>query len=96
MTGRRPGLARLLRDRGKVKVTAIVVEHADRLARLGVERLEVAFAPDRSVGSWWSGGPGSPAIWSVTWPGVLRRMCARLYGRRGGATGGAGGHRDHA
>jgi predicted site-specific integrase-resolvase len=45
MNGRRPGLARLLRDR---EVSTMVVEHADRLARFGVEHLEVAFAPDRS------------------------------------------------
>src|SRR3981189_3894185 len=41
MNGRRQKLARLLRD---PEVTTIVVEHRDRLARVGVEHLEAALA----------------------------------------------------
>src|SRR5882672_11548958 len=41
MNGRRHRLARLLRDPG---VTTVVVGHRDRLARVGVEHLEAAFA----------------------------------------------------
>jgi len=41
MNGRRQRLARLLRDR---EVTTVVVEHRDRLARVGVGHLEAALA----------------------------------------------------
>jgi len=39
MNGRRRKLAKLLSD---AQVTTIVVEHRDRLARLGVEQIEAA------------------------------------------------------
>jgi len=79
LNGRRPKLMRLLSDPA---VTVIVVEHADRLARFGVEYVQAALA-----------ACGRRLV--VTDPGeatddlvrdtveVLTSMCARLYGRRG-------------
>jgi putative resolvase len=77
--GRRPKLARLLAD---PRVTTIVVERRDRLARFGVEHLEAALAAQ---------GRRLVVVdpWETT-DDLVRDMidvptgfCARLYGRRG-------------
>jgi putative resolvase len=79
--GKRPKLARLLRD---PTATVIVVEHRDRLARFGVEHLESALAAH---------GRRVVAVEDAEVPGDLERdmlevltcVCARLYGRRSAA-----------
>ncbi len=82
MNGARPKLRRLLAD---ATVTTIVVEHRDRLARLGSEYIEAALL-----------GAGRRLI--VVDPTevaddlvrdlteVLTSLCARLYGRRSART----------
>jgi putative resolvase len=79
LNGKRPKLRRMLSD---PDAKVIVVEHRDRLARLGVEHLEAALAAQgrRIVVA----DPGETTddlvrdmIEVLTW------MCARLYGRRG-------------
>ncbi len=79
MNGRRPELRRILSD---PSVMVIVVEHCDRLARFGTERLNAVL-----------GSAGRRVL--VADPGetsddlvrdmieVLTSMCAWLYGRRG-------------
>jgi putative resolvase len=79
LNGRRPRLARLLAD---AQVATIVVEHRDRLARVGVEHLEAALAahgrrllvadPDETT---------DDLVGDMI--EVLTSFCARLYGRRG-------------
>jgi len=79
LNGTRPKLRRILSD---PNAKVIVVEHRDRLARLGVEDLQAALAAQgrRIVVA----DPGETTddlvrdmIEVLTW------MCARLYGRRG-------------
>jgi putative resolvase len=82
MNGARPRLRRLLAD---ASVSTIVVEHRDRLARLGSEYIEAALA-----------GAGRRLV--VVDPAeveddlvrdmteVLTSLCARLYGRRSART----------
>ena len=60
MNGTRPKLRRLLADG---RVGNIVVEHRDRLARLGSEYIEAALLGD---GWWWS----TRARWRTTWSGT--------------------------
>jgi putative resolvase len=79
LNGRRPRLARLLAD---ARVATIVVEHRDRLARVGVEHLEAALAahgrrllvadPEETT---------DDLVGDMV--EVLTSFCARLYGRRG-------------
>jgi putative resolvase len=78
LNGNRPKLAKLLRD---PRVSTIVVEHRDRLARFGVEHLSCALAAtgrqlvvidDAEVAD-------DLARDMVE---VLTSFCARLYGRR--------------
>jgi putative resolvase len=79
MNGRRPRLARLLRDPG---VAAIVVEHRDRLARFGVEHLEAALAATgRRIVVVEQSETTDDLVRDMV--EVLTSMCARLYGRRG-------------
>ena len=79
LNGKRPKLRRVLSD---PDAKVIVVEHRDRLARLGVEHLEAALAAQgrRIV-------VADPAENTDDLVGdmieVLTSMCARLYGRRG-------------
>ncbi len=63
-------------------VTVIVVEHRDRLARFGVERLESALAAaGRRVLVVDPGEEAGDLVRDMV--EVLTSMCARLYGRRG-------------
>jgi putative resolvase len=79
MNGRRHKLARLLRD---PEVTTIVVEHRDRLARVGVEHLEAALAATgRRIVVVEQGETTDDLVRDMV--EVLTWMCARLYGRRG-------------
>jgi len=82
MNGARPQLCRLLADRG---VTTIVVEHRDRLARLGSAYIEAALlgagrrllVVDPAEGE-------DDLVPDMT--EVLTSLCARLYGRRSART----------
>ena len=79
MNGRRRGLSRLLAD---PKVTTVVVEHRDRLARFGVEHVEAALsAQGRRIVVVDDGEVDDDLVWDMT--EVLTSFCARLYGRRG-------------
>jgi putative resolvase len=79
MNGRRPRLARLLRDPA---VTTIVVEHRNRLARFGVEHLEAALAATgRRIVVVGTSETTDDLVRDMV--EVLTSMCARLYGRRG-------------
>lgn len=79
MSGRRPRLARLLRD---AEVATIVVEHRDRLARCGVEHLEAALAATgRRIVVVEQSETTDDLVRDMV--EVLTWMCARLYGRRG-------------
>ncbi len=79
LNGRRPKLARLLTD---AQVGTIVVEHRDRLARLGVEHLQAALAAqDRRVLIAEDGEATDDLVGDMI--EVLTSFCARLYGRRG-------------
>jgi putative resolvase len=76
---KRPKLRRILSD---PSATVVVVEHRDRLARIGVEHLEAAVsAQGRRVVVADPGETGDELVRDMievpTW------MCARLYGRRG-------------
>jgi putative resolvase len=83
LNGRRPKLARLLAD---PTATTIVVEHRDRLARFGVEQLQAAQGRRVVVAD-----PGETTDDLVRdMVDVLTSFCARLYGRRGRATGRCG------
>jgi putative resolvase len=79
LNGKRPKLRRILSDSS---VTAIVVEHRDRLARFGVEHLGAALAAQgRRVLVADPGETTDDLVRDVI--DVLTSMCARLYGRRG-------------
>jgi putative resolvase len=79
LNGSRPKLRRLLAD---PTVTVIVVEHRDRLARLGVEQLQAALsAHGRRVLVVDPGETSDDLVRDMV--EVLTSFCARLYGRRG-------------
>jgi putative resolvase len=79
LNGRRPRLARLLAD---PTATMIVVEHRDRLARLGVEHLEAALsAQGRRLVVVDPSEATDDLVRDMI--DVLTSFCARLYGRRG-------------
>lgn len=81
LNGRRTKLRKLLADPA---VTTIVVEHRDRLARLGVEYLEASLsAHGRTVIVLDDSEPADDLARDLT--EVLTSMCARLYGRRSAA-----------
>lgn len=78
LNARRPKLAKLLRD---PRVTCIVVEHRDRLARFGVEHLTCALqANGRRVVVLDDAEPADDLVRDMT--EILTSFCARLYGRR--------------
>jgi putative resolvase len=82
MNGARPKLRRLLAD---ASVGTIVVEHRDRLTRLGSEYIEAAL---------WGAGRRLVVVDSAEveddlvrdMTEVLTSLCARLYGRRSART----------
>jgi putative resolvase len=79
LNGRRPKLARLLAD---PEATTIVVEHRDRLARLGIEQLQAALAAHgRQVLVADPGETTDDLVRDMV--EVLTSFCARLYGRQG-------------
>jgi putative resolvase len=79
LNGQRPKLRRVLSD---PSATVIVVEHRDRLARFGVEHLDVALAAHgRRLVVTDPGETTGDLVWDMI--EVLTSMCARLYGRRG-------------
>jgi putative resolvase len=79
LNGGRPKLARVLSD---PSATVIVVEHRDRLARLGVEHLRGALgAQGRRIVVVDAGETEVDLVRDMI--EVLTSMCARLYGRRG-------------
>lgn len=81
LNGRRTKLRKLLAD---PKVSTIVVEHRDRLARFGVEYLEAALAAHgRTVVVLDETELADDLARDLT--EVLTSMCARLYGRRSAA-----------
>jgi putative resolvase len=81
LNGRRTKLRKLLAD---PKVSVIVVEHRDRLARFGVEYLEAALAAHgRSIVVLDDTEVADDLVRDMTQ--VLTAMCARLYGRRSAA-----------
>jgi putative resolvase len=83
MSGRRPQLARLPRD---PEAGTIVVEHPDRLARVGVEHLEAALAAHgRRIVVVESSVTMDDLVRDMV--EVLTGMCAGLYGRRGARNG---------
>lgn len=78
LNGRRPKLARLLRD---PSATVIVVEHRDRLTRFGFEHLSAALeATGRRIVVIEDAELPDDLVRDMT--EVLTSMCARLYGRR--------------
>ena len=78
LNGRRTKLRKLL---GDPKVSTIVVEHRDRLARFGVEYVEAALAAHgRTVIVLDDAELPDDLTRDLT--EVLTSMCARLYGRR--------------
>lgn len=78
LNGRRPKLARLLRD---PSVSVIVVEHRDRLARFGLEQLSAALeANGRRIVVIDDAEVDADLVRDMT--EVLTSFCARLYGRR--------------
>ena len=78
LNGTRPKLRRLLAD---PKVSTIVVEHRDRLARFGVEYLEASLsAAGRTLLVVEDGELEDDLVRDMT--EVLTSFCARLYGRR--------------
>lgn len=78
LNGRRPKLARLLRD---ASAAVIVVEHRDRLTRFGFEHLEAALAATgRRIVVVDDAEVEDDLVRDVT--EVLTSLCARLYGRR--------------
>jgi putative resolvase len=79
VNGKRPKLRRLLAD---PRVTTIVVEHADRLARFGVEQLAAALAAQgRRILVADPAETTDDLVRDMI--DVLTSFCARLYGRRG-------------
>jgi len=78
MNGRRSKLRRLLAD---PKVTTVVVEHRDRLARMNAELVEAALsAHGRRLVVIDDGEVDDDLVRDMT--EVLTSYCARLYGRR--------------
>lgn len=78
LNGRRPRLIRLLAD---PKVTTIVVEHRDRLARFGSEYVEAALAASgRKIVIVDTGELKDDLVRDMI--DVLTSFCARLYGKR--------------
>jgi putative resolvase len=78
LNGKRPKLARLLRD---PSASVIVVEHRDRLARFGLEHLSAALeATGRRIVVIDDAEVGDDLVRDMT--EVLTSFCARLYGRR--------------
>ena len=78
LNGTRPKLRRLLAD---PKVSTIVVEHRDRLARFGVEYLEASLsAAGRTLLVVEDGELEDDLVRDMT--EVLTSFCARLYDRR--------------
>ena len=78
MNGSRPKLRRLLAD---PKVTTVVVEHRDRLARMNAELVEAALsAHGRRLVVLDDGEGDDDGVQDMT--EVLTRFCARRYGRR--------------
>lgn len=76
---KRPKLARILSD---PSASVIVVEHRDRLARLGVEHLAAALAASgRRIVIADDGETTDDLVRDII--EVLTSMCARLDGRRG-------------
>ncbi|GAA2209539.1 IS607-like element IS1535 family transposase [Nonomuraea monospora] len=81
LNGKRPKLARLLRD---PSASVIVVEHRDRLARFGLEHLSAALeATGRRIVVADEAGVDDDLVRDMT--EVLTSFCARLYGRRSAA-----------
>jgi putative resolvase len=79
LNGKRPKLRGILSDPDAM---VIVVEHRDRLARLGVEHLEAALsAQGRRIVVADPGETTDDLVRDMI--EVLTSMCARLYGRRG-------------
>lgn len=79
LNGKRPKLRRILSD---PDAKVIVVEHRDRLARVGVEHLEAALgAQGRRIVVADPGETTDDLVRDMI--EVLTSMCARLYGRRG-------------
>jgi putative resolvase len=79
LNGKRPRLRRILSD---PDATVIVVEHRDRLARFGVEHLEVVLsAQGRRIVVADPGETTDDLVRNMI--ETLTSMCARLYGRRG-------------
>lgn len=79
MNGKCLKLRRILAD---ARVTTIIVEHRDRLARFGVEYLESALAAQgRHIVVVDSGETRDDLVRDMI--EVLTSFCARLYGRRG-------------
>src|SRR5215472_7049088 len=82
MNGARPWLRRLLAD---PSIGCIVVEHRDRLARLGAEYMEAALAgAGRRLVVVDAGEVEDDLVRDMT--EVLTWLCARLYGRRSART----------
>ncbi len=82
LNGSRPKLRRLLAD---PKVGTIVVEHRDRLARLGSEYVEAAlWGSGRKLVVVDEGEIDDDLVSDMT--DVLTTLCARLYGRRSART----------
>lgn len=78
LNGHRPKLIRLLRD---PKVTTLVVEHRDRLARFGSEYIEAALtAQGRRVVVVDSAEMKDDLVADMT--AVMVSLCGRLYGQR--------------
>ncbi|MGI8312265.1 IS607 family transposase [Saccharopolyspora hattusasensis] len=78
LNGNRPKLRKLLVD---PRVSTIVVEHRDRLARFGVEHLESALAATgRRIVVLNPEEVKDDLVRDMV--DVLTSMCARLYGRR--------------
>lgn len=78
MNGRRRKLLSLLND---AKVTTIIVEHSDRLARFGVEHLRAALgASGRQIIILDEGEVSDDLVKDMF--DILTSMCARLYGKR--------------
>ncbi|MEV0236332.1 IS607 family transposase [Nonomuraea sp. NPDC050786] len=81
LNGKRPKLARLLRDPA---VTTIVVEHRDRLTRFGLEHLTAALeATGRRIVVLDDAEVDDDLVRDMT--EVLTSFCARLYGHRSAA-----------
>ena len=79
LNGKGPKLGQILSD---PSATVVVVEHRDRLARLGVEHLEAALgAPGRGIVVADSGETTDDLVRDMI--EVLTWVCARLSGRRG-------------